>query len=220
MQKKSAHASEAELKALYAGVKTKIAARLEEFALIGRAAGDEQLFAELAFCLFTPQSKAKSCWAAVCRLTERDLLLCGNPARISAMINGVRFHHNKGRYVVEAQRFFTKNGGLRLRETIESLGSPREIREWLVANVRGMGFKEASHFLRNIGKGAELAILDRHILRNMVSLGATKAMPKTITPKMYLALEKDFMTLAKRLRMPPDHLDMLLWYREAGEVFK
>jgi len=208
------------LKKIHAGVKNRIAKRLAEFSHIGNAATDEQLFAELAFCLFTPQSKAKSCWAAVCTLKDDDLLLCGKPKLISAKMTGVRFHNNKGRYVAEAQILFTKNGKLRLRETLESLGGARETREWLVKNVKGMSYKEASHFLRNIGMGAELAILDRHILRNMVALGAIEEMPKAITPKIYLALENEFLALARRLRIPPDHLDMLLWYKEAGDVFK
>ena len=209
-----------ELQSLHAAVDKQIDTRLEEFARIGREACDEQLFAELAFCLFTPQSKAKSCWAAVCRLIDEDVLLCGKPGRISTRMGGVRFHHNKSRYIAEAQRLFIKNGKLRLRETLESHGSASEIREWLVGNVKGMGYKEASHFLRNIGKGAELAILDRHIMRNMVALDAMNGMPKTITPKAYLSLEKDFLALARRLRIPPDHLDMLLWYKETGCVFK
>lgn len=220
MPKQATRATGAELRDQHARIEKRIAERLAEFSNVGKTASDEQLFAELAFCLFTPQSKAKSCWAAVCRLSDDGALLCGRPDRISANMNGVRFHNNKSRYVAEAQRLFTKNGNLRLRETIESLGGAREIREWLVGNVKGMGYKEASHFLRNIGMGAETAILDRHILRNMVALGAIKEMPKTITPKIYLAIEKDFLALAERLKIPPDHLDMLLWYKEAGDVFK
>jgi N-glycosylase/DNA lyase len=220
MPKRAKQATKAELRNLHAKVEKRIAARLEEFAAIGRNASDEQLFAELAFCLFTPQSKAKSCWTAVCRLVDEDIILCVVPKKLSSRMEGVRFHHNKGRYVTEAQRLFTKRGALRVRESISRFDDPRDLREWLVENVRGMGHKEASHFLRNIGSGANLAILDRHILRNMVALGAMKGMPKSITPNAYLALEKDFLALAKRLRIPPDHLDMLLWNKEAGEVFK
>ncbi|MFH0815797.1 MAG: N-glycosylase/DNA lyase [Methanobacteriota archaeon] len=215
-----ARANEVELKSLYASAKKRIVARLGEFERMGQEGTDEQLFAELAFCLLTPQSKAKSCWAAVCRLVEEGDLLCGKPEKISGRISGVRFHRNKGRYLVEAQRRFSKNGSLRVRNVIERFDSPRELRAWLVQNVSGMGYKEASHFLRNIGMGSELAILDRHILRNMAALGAIDGIPRALTPKAYLALEKEFLALAKRLRIPPDHLDMLLWYKEAGEVFK
>jgi len=41
--------------------------------------------------------------------------------------------------------------------------------EWLVKNLTGLGYKEAGHFLRNIGSG-KIAILDRHILRNLHAL--------------------------------------------------
>lgn len=220
MPRKRVGASETELAKLYAGVKTRIASRLSEFEHIGKTATDEQLFAELSFCLFTPQSKAKNCWAAVCTLAEEKLLLCGNPKRISNRMNGVRFHHTKGRYVAEAHRNFTKGGKLRLRAVLERFDDPRELREWLVENVKGMSYKEASHFLRNIGRGKDLAILDRHILRNMVALGALGEMPRSLPRRTYLEVELKLLKLAKRLKIPPDHLDMLLWYKEAGEVFK
>ncbi|MBU4134056.1 DNA lyase, partial [bacterium] len=85
---------------------------------------------------------------------------------------------------------------------------------------RGYGFKEASHFLRNVGKGEKLAILDRHILRNLKNFGAIKEIPQAISGKLYLEIEKKFMLFAKRLKIPPAELDLLLWYKETGKVFK
>jgi N-glycosylase/DNA lyase len=226
-KKRKSSASEACARALardikrdYVEVMPRIEKRLGEFRAAWRDFSEEELFAELAFCLFTPQSKAKSCWAAVCRLVSDGGILCEDPSRISRSLDGVRFHNNKARYVVEARRLFTKDGKLSVRGTLAGIGGPREIREWLVANVKGMGYKEASHFLRNVGMGSELAILDRHILRNMVALDAMPELPKPLPPKRYLELERVFLSMAKGMGIPPDHLDMLLWYREAGEVFK
>jgi N-glycosylase/DNA lyase len=227
MDKRMASASDAcastlarEIRSDYAKIKPRIEKRLREFKEVWRDSSDEELFAELVFCLFTPQSKAKSCWASVCELVDAGVLTCGEPAKISARMHGVRFHNNKGRYVAEAQRLFTSGRRLRIRETLDGLGRPREIREWLVANVVGMGHKEASHFLRNVGKGAELAILDRHILRNMRALGYIAELPRSISPRRYLELERTFLGMAKDLGIAPASLDMLLWYRAAGDVFK
>ena len=45
------------------------------------------------------------------------------------------------------------------------------LRNFIAENVKGYGLKEASHFLRNIGKSDnQIAILDRHILRNLKAL--------------------------------------------------
>ena len=87
-------------------------------------------------------------------------------------------------------------------------------------NVKGMGFKEASHFMRNIGIGNELAILDRHILKNMKLLGVIDEIPESITENVYLMLEKKLSEFSKSSRIPMEHLDFVLWYKEAGEVFK
>jgi N-glycosylase/DNA lyase len=93
-------------------------------------------------------------------------------------------------------------------------------REWLVANINGMSYKEASHFLRNIGMGQDLAILDRHILKNLVRLGVIQEIPSSISPRKYLDIEEKMRRFCTREKIPMDHLDMLLWCRETGEIFK
>jgi N-glycosylase/DNA lyase len=220
MQRRRAPATPRELRSLYDRARPEIELRLSEFQRLWSHATEEELFAELSFCLLTPQSKAKACWSAVCGLRDSGLLARPEPRRISSGISGVRFHNNKGRYIAEARGLLSWKGRLGIRGAIESLGSPAEARDWLASNVKGMGLKEASHFLRNIGLGNSLAILDRHVLRNMAALGYIPSVPKALTRKRYLELERAFMKMARDLRIPPAHLDMLLWYREAGEIFK
>ena len=47
-----------------------------------------------------------------------------------------------------------------------------------------------------------------------------KEIPKTITKKKYLELENIFKKFAKDLNLEVEELDLLLWYLEAGYVFK
>ncbi len=61
----------------YAEKKEAIKQRLEDFKTAYNGS-EEDIFAELAFCLFTPQSKAKLCDAAVKKLREKGLLLSGS----------------------------------------------------------------------------------------------------------------------------------------------
>jgi N-glycosylase/DNA lyase len=89
-----------------------------------------------------------------------------------------------------------------------------------VENVKGLGYKEASHFLRNIGLGEDLAILDRHILKNLALLGVIKEVPTSPTKRIYLEIERKMTAFSKESKIPMGHLDLLLWYKEAGEVFK
>jgi N-glycosylase/DNA lyase len=89
-----------------------------------------------------------------------------------------------------------------------------------VRNVKGIGYKEASHFLRNIGFGQHLAILDVHILRNMVRYGVIESVPKNISRSVYLELENKLKGFAKKIGIPMDELDLLFWSSETGEIFK
>ena len=69
-----------------------------------------------------------------------------------------------------------------------------ERREWLVKNIKGLGFKEASHFLRNIGFD-DYAIIDSHILDLLERYKFIKP-PKTLTRKKYMEIEKILQTIA------------------------
>ncbi|MEK9139334.1 MAG: DNA lyase, partial [Bacteroidota bacterium] len=92
-------------------------------------------------------------------------------------------------------------------------------RAWLVKNVKGLGWKEASHFLRNIGHH-NLAILDRHILKNLKRHNVIRTLPKTLTAKRYLTIEKKFLAFSQHLGISMDELDLLFWSRETGEILK
>jgi N-glycosylase/DNA lyase len=204
------------LKRDHAKLRHSIEIRLKEFDKVWKTGDDESIFMELVFCLFTPQSKAKSCWAAVERVCDAELLINGSAKDIAKELKGVRFHNTKARRVVEARKNFLY--GLKAR--IAGFGSPFEAREWLVENINGMGYKEASHFLRNIGMGQDLAILDRHILKNLALLGIIEEIPRHISEKQYLDIEAMMKIFSKREKIPMSHLDILLWYRETGEIFK
>ncbi len=206
-----------ELRDIYAPVKEVIDARLAEFRHIWETASEEELFQELVFCLLTPQSKAKVCWKAVQRLARKGMIQEKDACRIQEELVGVRFNQRKAEYICLAGEMFAKKS---IRSAIASFSNSFDAREWLVENVKGMGYKEASHFLRNIGLGEDLAILDRHILKNLMLLGVIKEAPSSLSKKAYLDIEKRMITFSGQIGIPMGCLDLLLWYKEAGEVFK
>ncbi len=208
-----------ELKQLYETRRDAIHVRLKEFREILQGS-EEEVFAELCFCLLTPQSSAKVCWDAVNRLREKGLLLKGDSGELEPLLRDVRFNDSKARYIVEARGTFSKNGGLRLKSHLTSFFNLFELREWLVENVKGLGYKEASHFLRNIGLGEEFAILDRHILRNLKDLGVLPEVPASLTKKRYLEIEDKVRRFSKEIGIPMADLDLLLWSKETGWIFK
>lgn len=179
-----------ELVSFWKSVKKELDLRVSHFESVKKTASDEEIFAELVFCIFTPQSKALSCWQAVKTLDQKNLLLKAGALKLAKNITGVRFHNNKAKYLVEARNFFTKKGKIKIKDKILSFENDFELRKWLVANIKGFGYKEAGHFLRNIGMGQNLAILDRHILKNLCLFKAIDEIPEMLTVNKYLEIEK------------------------------
>jgi N-glycosylase/DNA lyase len=217
----ASEAHKRELFNLYLIHRQTITERLAQFARLWHECSEADLFRELAFCLLTPQSKARQCWQAVECLCDNGLLFGGNRTDIATELRSkVRFHNNKAEYLVRARELFTAGGALQVRTTLLAQGHPIEMRRWLAERVVGMGYKEASHFLRNVGQGEDLAILDRHILRNLATYGVIDRMPTSLSRKKYLDIERAMRSFAASLGMPLAHLDMVLWCKETGEVFK
>ena len=151
---------------------------------------EKEIFAEMAFCILTPQSKAKNAWQAITTLVENNLLYEGSAEEIVEYLNIVRFKNNKSRYLVEFRDLMTEDGKLQPKKILESKGNTFEKRKWILKNVKGIGLKEANHVLRNLGFGEEIAILDRHILRNLQRLNVIEEIPKTLTEKKYYEIEE------------------------------
>jgi len=208
------------LRSEYAVKRGPIVARLEEFRRVGSLA-DERLFEEMCFCILAVQSKAHSADAAVHALAEADLLWPGRPRDIARFLRPrTRFHNHKAGYIVRAREQFFPDEGPGLAKFLDGGGDPKAVRMRLVDEVDGLGWKEASHFLRNIGRGDHLAILDRHILRNLMRHGVIRGLPASLTPKRYVAIESRMERFADEIRIPMSALDLLFWSRETGEIFK
>ena len=192
----------------YLPKKQAIEQRLRDFSRLS----DEDIFYELCFCLLTPQSKGKFCWERVERLRTADFK--NKDFNPHSHIKDIRFHNNKNNYLIKAKKQFPM-----ILEHLQMQQDPYQLREWLVQHVEGYGYKEASHFLRNIGH-RNLAILDRHILRNLTRYQVIQELPKTLTRKRYLAIEQQFQHFARQLGISMDALDLLFWSEETGEIFK
>jgi N-glycosylase/DNA lyase len=209
-----------EIKRIYCIRQREIEKRLNEFKEIWNAGTDEDLFSELIFCILTPQSKALTCSYAVQRICQDKLFLKGNSKQIANGLYDIRFKNRKAMFIVEARNHFIKDGMFSIKSKIERFGHTKVAREWLVQNIKGFGYKEASHFLRNIGHGEELAILDRHVLKNLELLGIIKESPKSLQRNKYYEIENSMSNFARRIDIPIGHLDLLFWCKETGRIFK
>lgn len=208
------------IKKAYGGLREVIEFRLKEFEDVWRSKDEARMFTELVFCLLTPQSKAKLCWGAVEDMLKGDVLKKGGDRNVLGCLGNVRFKYKKALFVEEARAKFGNGVSGGIVSAISAAGNIFKAREFFVDNVKGLGYKEASHFLRNIGLGGDLAILDRHILKNLVLLGVISKYPASLTAKHYLNIEAKMRRFSRLSGIPMDHLDLLLWYKQTGEVFK
>jgi len=208
------------IRALYQEKRREICLRLEEFKGIWDKGTREELFAELVYCIITPMARGNMCCVAVDAMVSSGVLFTGTRDQIKERLIGARFIHKKSAYIVEAREKFLRDGSTFVRSALSTIDDDQEAREWLVENVKGIGYKEASHFLRNIGFTQELAILDRHIIRNLHSLGVIGETPDSLSKRRYLDIEKRMMEFSHAVQIPMGHLDLLLWCKETGEILK
>lgn len=203
----------------YSSKRRAIKNRLRELDRFG-SLSEKEAFEELAFCLFTPGSQAVNADKAVKKLKEKRLLYKAGEEETASVIRGlVRFHNNKARYLVCARNFFTCNGRLKIKERL-ILKDSISRREYLVRNVKGLGYKEAGHFMRNIGLGRDITILDTHVLKNLKKFNVIRDIPASVNGRLYFHIEDKMRQFAKETDIPLDALDLLFWSRQTGFIFK
>ncbi len=191
-------------------LRDRIKQRLADFSEMGKKDNDSW-FSELCFCILTANSKARTAIAIQEQLGISGFLHCELPGLCKVIRdNKHRFHNNKSRFIVEARKFCS------IKDIIKKQDDPRA---WLVENIKGLGWKEASHFLRNVGY-SEYAILDRHVINLMLEAGMIRKKPQTLNKKTYLEIEKKLNSFAERIGMKPDELDLYMWYMKGGDVLK
>lgn len=209
-----------ELKRIYLDKRREIRERLREFRTVGRTASHERLFEELTFCIYTAGASARMGLRSV--ESVRSVLMSGSTRDIQRALSGRhRFPNARGAYVFETREYFREHCGLRLYETLRSFKSPDERRDFLAANraVRGIGYKEASHFLRNIGYRG-YAILDKHLLSRLTEFEVIESPKPPSTKNRYVATEESVKHFADAIGIDFDELDLLLWYTKTGEILK
>lgn len=207
------------LQASYLTKQTIIRARLNEFASLRTSATDTELFEELVYCLFTAGASARMGLNAVERVQK--LLQTGTLEQLrTTLIGAHRFPNARAAYIIEARTYLQHDCQLKLRQRLDSFGDDAAARrDYFAANIKGIGYKEASHYLRNIGF-CGYAILDKHILKTLFEFGVIVSPNPPTTKKKYLATEEVMRNFAEEIRIDFDELDLLLWSNKTGEILK
>jgi len=169
-------------------------------------------FCELCFCTLTANTSAEKAIEVQRALGDDFCHLEREELRGRLKETGYRFT-NRAAYICHNRRY--QNIGTILQRYSDA----HEAREWLVEHIKGLGYKEASHFLRNTGY-TDVAIIDRHVLRVMHRHGLIDGIPASLTRQRYLEMEQRLRDLAASLDVTLAELDLYLWYMETGKILK
>lgn len=202
-----------------------IESRLQEFEDL-REASDRRLFQELSFVIFSSQSSAENAWNSAEEIGEEGLLEYSED-RIADILyeNEVQFEESKASYITENRDNLSQptltdpTRSLKLRNKI----NPDDLegsRKWIAENIKGLSWKGASHFLRNIGYGNSFAILSQHTVTVLSELDVIKAVDPPKNKKQYMEIEEKVQKFSREIEIDIQALDLVLWSMKTGEIFK
>lgn len=185
--------------------------RIKEFKELNKKSNDE-LFKELCFCILTANFNAEKSIKIQNEIGECFLTDSKDELAKKLKDLGHRFPNARAKYILESRKYRD------LLEEIVQSNNSKKLREWIVNNVKGLGYKEASHFLRNIGFD-DLAIIDFHIVDILIKYNLIER-PKTLIKRKYLEIENLLKEIARKTDLSLAELDLYLWYLETGKILK
>ncbi|MBI2004111.1 N-glycosylase/DNA lyase [Candidatus Pacearchaeota archaeon] len=195
-------------------IKKIIDSRMKEFSELGKKNINE-IFKELCFCLLTANFSAQGGIKIQNAVDNGFLTLSETDLAKKLSELGHRFPNARARYIFEARQKIND-----LRKILENEEDEIKKREEIVKNIKGLGMKESSHFLRNIGY-KNLAIIDFHIVDLLVKNNLIiKPNSKSLTPKKYIEIENLLREIAEKTNLNLGELDLYLWYEETGKILK
>lgn len=149
---------------------------------------ETRLWTELACCVLSSQVPYEMAQAAAVRLEASGLLLnegvaphdlevalaelLRRPFDIGGASRRYRFPDSRA-HQLTATVVKVRREAKGLSNLLASFDDIETARGWFVANAKGLGPKQASMFLRNVGLTYDLAVLDRHLINYMMMMGLT-----------------------------------------------
>ena len=192
--------------------------RLLEFKETFQKADDLQIFHELSFCILSSGVGPKI--AGQCMRAIGEKLADGEEDELLGRIQTIhKYAENASRYIVFTREYLKEEHGFLLKSLVSSFEDRVERRDFFAKNpgIKGLGYMQASHFLRNLGFSG-YAILDRNNLASLSELGIIGETKYPLTKRRYLETESLMTEAAHELGISPDEFDLLLWSRKRKYV--
>ncbi len=144
-------------------------------------------------------------------LTSRLAEVLRTPLSVEGRSRAYRFPVARARHLAATRAAVTSEARL-LRSLVDSFSDAAEARIWFVTHAPGIGPKQASMFLRNVGESYDLAILDRHVLNYMSAIGIYVGAGLSITGfAQYRRIESVLRDHADSMKCSVGLLDWAIW---------
>ncbi len=178
-----------------------------------RNASNEEIFGELCFCLLTANTSAEM-GIKTQETIGLDNFLNMEQLKLRDALKATRyrFYNLRSKFIADSRWIVDELSDLiNAKDTFET-------REYLVENIKGLGYKESSHFLRNVGV-FDFAILDKHIVR-MIRKEDPELSTNVASRKNYLMNERVILEIASEMGLKPGILDLYMWKIATGKLIK
>jgi len=193
---------------------------ISAFRAIWKTGDNDRLWEEMVFCFFTGGCSARMGLNSI--EAVRPILKTGSHEELmNALVGRHRYPRARSRYIVESREFLMEDCDLDLRTRLTSFRDRDARRDWLAKTkgIKGLGYKEASHYLRNIGFTG-YGILDKHILNCLAELELIAEPKPPSNRTRYLETEQRLRELSSISGIDFDELDLVLWSMKTGEILK
>ena len=186
-----------------------------------RECSEEKLWKELVFCILSSRVKFAVAYEAVKHMESINLLShiqkntrfnqYEKDVMVALSIAGYPFYRHRAHHIRCAAEFLYSTWGS-IAGLLNSTDNVQDVRGLLASEVAGLGPKQASLFLRNIGYAKRIAVLDTHVLSYLNWAGLSDTPLKSIsTLTKYQELEDNLIEHADSLGCSPDQFDFAVW---------
>ncbi|MDD4049579.1 MAG: N-glycosylase/DNA lyase [Candidatus ainarchaeum sp.] len=194
-------------------VKQVIDKKIKSFSKI-KNKSNKEIFKELSFCVLTANYNAKKAIEIQKKIKDGFLFLSLKDLSLKLKELGYRYPNLRAEYIVSNRKHLDS-----LKTVLKTFKDKQALRDWFAENIKGISYKESSHFLRNIGYN-DYAIIDFHIVDILIKNGYLKEKPKSLNRQKYLEIENILAEISKKVKLSQGELDFYLWYLETGTVLK
>jgi N-glycosylase/DNA lyase len=178
----------------------------------------EELWRQLVFCILSSQvriaaaTKATSSVVSELRFFAKNLTSTEVYERTKKILSRedvrYRFPEKRSRHIAHSWFAFAQING-QLYEYLDAFKSETKAREAVTSLFPGLGLKQASMFLRDIGYSQKLCIIDTHMLWYCSCMGQSYRLP--ITNKRYAEIETFLVEQSDEFGVCPNVFDAAVW---------